>query len=118
METALDLVDTFHTLWRIVGSMMARTKRKFSKEFKAEAAELVLSGGQSASQVGRKHEIAPSLVAGWVRQARIDAGENPRSLPTSNERDELVRLRKRERDLEMEVSFLKKTASYFASLKR
>jgi transposase len=98
--------------------MMPRRKRKFSKEFKAEAAELVVSGGQSASQVARSHDIAPSLVANWVRQARVDAGDNPRLLPTSNEREELIRLRKREKDLEMELSFLKKTASYFASLKR
>jgi transposase len=97
---------------------MARTKRTFSKEFKAEAAALVVSGGQSASQVARSHEVAPSLVANWVRQARVDAGDNPRSLPTSDERAELIRLRRREKDLEMELSFLKKTASYFASLKR
>lgn len=98
--------------------MMARTKRTFSKEFRAGAVKLVIDGGKTSSYVAKEHDLSPSLVAGWVRQARIDAGDNPRQAPSSAERDELIRLRKLTREQELELAFLKKTAAYFASQKR
>lgn len=97
---------------------MARTKRSFTAEFRENVIKLVIDGGLMASAVARDHDLSPSLVAGWVRQRRIDSGDNPRQQPTSSERDELARLRRQNRDLEMELSFLKKTAAYFASLKK
>lgn len=97
---------------------MARTKRKFTTEFRENVIKMVMDGGLKASAVAKEYDLAPSLVAGWVRQRRIDSGDNPRQKPTSNEREELVRLRREKRDLELELSFLKKTAAYFASLKK
>ena len=89
-----------------------------SREFRAEAVKLVIDGGRSCSDVARNHDLAPSLLAGWVRQARVDAGDNPGGKATSPEREELSRLRKALRESEMENLFLKKTAAYFAALKR
>ena len=87
---------------------MARTKSQFFREFRAEAVKLVIDGGRSCSDVARNHDLAPSLLAGWVRQARVDAGDNPGGKATSPEREELGRLRKALRESEMENLFLKK----------
>ena len=79
---------------------------------------LVIDGGRSCSDIARSHDLAPGLLAGWVRQARIDDGDNPRGKSTSTEREELTRLRKALREAEMENAFLKKTSAFFAALKR
>lgn len=87
---------------------MARRKRTFAPELRENVMKLVIDGGLKASAVAKEHDLAPSLVAGWVRQRRIDRGDNPRQLATSTEREELVRLRREKRDLENENAFLKK----------
>ena len=94
--------------------MMRRTKRTFTKEFRVEAVKLVLDGGRTCSEVARAHDLAPSLLAGWVRQAKTDVGEGPKGALTSQERAELRDLRKRLRDAEMENTFLKKCSAFFA----
>ena len=104
-------MDTFHTQKRIlVGIMEKRTKRRFSADFKSEVVRLVLDGGRSATDVARDHDLGPSLVAGWVKQARVDRGQGTPGQLTSCERDELNAARKTNRELRREVEFLKKRA--------
>ena len=107
-------MDTFLTQWRILVFNMARTRRKFSREFKAELVKLVVASGQSVAEVAKAHEISDSVVATWVRQARIDAGEGPAGALTTQERAELAALRKECRELRMERDFLKKCSAWFA----
>lgn len=90
---------------------MTRKKRQFSREFKAQVIRLVIDGGRSCSDIARRHNLAQGLRAGWVRQARIDNGENNRAKSTSAEKEELTRLRKALRESEMENAFLKKTSA-------
>ncbi len=92
---------------------MARPRRKHSKEFKAEIVRLV-RGGKSASAVARAHELASSVVSGWVSQARVDAGEVTTGGLTTLEKQELSQLRKENRELRMERDFLKKCSAWFA----
>lgn len=93
-------------------------KRRFSKEFKAEVIKLVVDGGQRSSDVARKHDLAGSQVAQWVRQARVDAGENPGAALTSTERSELTRVRRQLRESQREVAFLKKCALFLGQQPR
>lgn len=46
-----------------------RTRRKFSKEFKAEVVDLVHTSGQSVGSVARRMDLTEAAVRGWVRQA-------------------------------------------------
>ena len=89
-----------------------RTRRYFSPEFKAKTVELIRSSGRSIPDVCREFDLTETTVRNWMRQARIDAGEEE-GLST-DERDELRRLRAENRTLKMERDLLKKAAAFFA----
>ena len=42
----------------------------FTKEFKEEAVKMVIDGGLSVPEVGRRLSLSTSTLARWVRQAR------------------------------------------------
>jgi transposase len=90
-----------------------RQRRSFTDEFKAGAIRLVLDQGKTIAQVARDLDLTPSALAGWVEQARADRSKGKTGL-TTEERAELVRLRKQVRVLEMERALLKKAAAFFA----
>ena len=89
-----------------------RTKRSFTDEFKAGAVRLVLDEGKTAAQVARNLDLTSSTVRTWVDRARADNGK-PGAL-TTDEREELWRLRKQVRQLELEREILKNAAAFFA----
>lgn len=91
-----------------------RKRRQFSPEFKAEAVRLATSSGKSIGEVARELDLTPSCLHDWVEQASVDAARDPRGTLTTDERTELVRLRRELRVAEEERDFLKKAAAYFA----
>jgi transposase len=91
-----------------------RVRRKFTDEFKARAVRLVLKEGQTGAQVARDLGLVESVLYGWLRQAKIDRGMGPPGALTSEERDELARLRKEVRVLREEKEILRKAAAFFA----
>jgi transposase len=91
-----------------------RTRRKFTEEFKARAVRLVLREAQTVAQVARDLDLAESVLHGWVKQTKIDRGMGPPGALTSEEREELSRLRKENRVLKEEREILKKAAAFFA----
>ncbi len=95
-----------------------RRRRKFSKEFKADAVELLRKSGRSIPEVARDLDLTESSLRAWVKQAEIDAGRGPAGALTSEERDELRTLRREVKVLRMERDFLKKTSAYFAGNSR
>ena len=90
-----------------------RTRRQFSEEFKAGAVRLVLDEGKTVSAVARELDLTASALSGWVRQARADRSKGKTGL-TTEERQELARLRKEVRELRIEREILKKAAAFFA----
>lgn len=90
-----------------------RQRRSFTDEFKTGAVGLVLDQGKTISQVGRDLDVAQSVVAKWVQQARADRTKGKTGL-TTEERAELAKLRKENRELKMERDLLKKAAAFFA----
>lgn len=93
---------------------MAKTRRKFSREFKIEAVKLVTEGGMSIAQVARDLDIGRNLLARWKRQFEEDSDAFPGKGHQSPEKEEITRLRRRVTQLEMERDILKKAVGYFA----
>jgi transposase len=87
--------------------------RKFSPEFREEAARMVVETSRAIADVARELGINETSLGNWVRAYREKHGadEPPLQLP---ERARLRELERRNRELEMENAFLKKAAAYFA----
>jgi transposase-like protein len=94
--------------------MDKRKRRKFTREFKADAVRLVTTGGKTIAEVTKQFELTETSLRAWVKQAAIDAGNGPPEALTTAERAELVELRKRLKRAEMERDILKKATAFFA----
>src|SRR5690349_14683125 len=91
---------------------MARKRRQFTKEFKAEAVRLTKVGDRSIGQVAKDLDLTETALRAWVKQADVDAGDDPGGALTTAEREELQRLRRQVRTLEMEREILKKATAF------
>lgn len=91
---------------------MARTRRRFTAEYKAEVVQLVRSSGRSTTEVARDLGINKGSVHEWVKQADVDDGR--REGLSSAEREELVKARREIRILREERDILRKAAAFFA----
>ena len=93
---------------------MGRKRRRFTKEFKAETVALVRQGTRSVGEIARDLDLVESALRRWVQQAEVDDGGGRNGAPTTQEKEELVRLRRENRELRMEREILKKAATFFA----
>jgi transposase len=94
--------------------MERRKRRSFTPEFRAEAVRLVREGTKSLPQVAKDLELTESALRTWVRQAEAAEGKGSPEALSQAEREELVQLRRENRQLLMERDFLKKAAAFFA----
>lgn len=91
---------------------MARTRRTFTDEFKAQSVELVLSSGKTVAEVARDLDLTASGLGEWVKRAQ--AQNSPALKALEDQGAELARLREEVRVLRMERDFAKKAAVFFA----
>ncbi len=89
-----------------------RRRRRFTDEFRAGAVRLVLDEGQTVGKVARELDLTESALRNWVDRARADR-TNGRPGLTTEEREELRRLRKEIRVLRTEREILKNAAAFF-----
>jgi transposase len=78
-------------------------------EFRARAIELARERAKPLGQIARDLGISESCLRGWVAQADIDQGR--REGLTTDEHAELVKLRRENRTLAMEIEILKRAAA-------
>jgi transposase len=88
-----------------------RTRRGFTKEFKRDAVELVRSTGRPIAEIARELGIYDSTLGNWVRQDRIDRGEQEGL--TTEERTRLRQLEAENAKLRMERDLLKRTVAFW-----
>jgi transposase len=94
---------------------MARQRRTFTREFKAEAVRRVTEQGRSLAEVARDLDLSESMPRSW-KQALADDGERAfpgkGNLPAVDE--ELRRLRAENQRLRAEREIVKKATAFFA----
>lgn len=84
----------------------------YPPEFRRRMVELVRSG-RNPEELARKFEPSAQAIRNWVRQADRDDGRRHDGL-TTDERQELTRLRRENRALREEREILKRAAAWFA----
>ena len=92
---------------------MPRTRPPYPLEFRREAIKLVRISSKSQHQIAEDLGISDVMLRNWVKQAERDEGKRPDGLST-DEREELARLRRENQTLRMEREILKKAAAFFA----
>ena len=98
--------------------MEKKTRRRFTKEYKAEVIDLIRASDKSVGAICRELDLTETAVRRWLKQAEIDVGQGPSGALTTAEREEFTALRKKVRTLEMEREILKKATAFFAKESR
>jgi transposase len=81
-------------------------------EFRRRAVELARERDKPIKEIAADLGIAESCLRRWIKQADIDDGHVPGI--STDDRDELVRLRRELRVAQMEIEILKRASAYFA----
>ena len=89
-----------------------RDRRSYTPEFRSKIVDRCRVGDRSIPEVARDFDLTESAVRKWVTQAAIDSGE--RSGLTTEEREELTRLRRENKRLQADVDLLKRATAFFA----
>lgn len=88
--------------------------KRYTPEFRRDAVALVRSSGRNVTEVARELGVSPEGLRGWVKQADIDRGQGAPGALTTAEKDELMRLRRENREQQQTIEILKKAAAFFA----
>ena len=91
---------------------MPKSRPPYPAEFRARMVELVRSG-RTPEELSREFEPSAQAIWNWVRQAERDGGVRHDGL-TTDEKEELRRLRRENKVLREEKEILKKAAAWFA----
>ena len=94
---------------------MPRTRPPYSPEFRRQMVELVRAG-RNPDDLAREFEPSGHSIRAWVAQAGRNEGRREKMAPalTAAERDELIGLRRENKQLRLERDILSKAAAWFA----
>jgi len=93
---------------------VAKTHAPSLPAFRAEAVALARTSGKGIPQLAHDLGISEQALRGWMKRADIDAGRGQPGDLTTNEREELRRLRRENQVRRQEREILKKAAAFFA----
>jgi transposase len=91
---------------------MPKSRPPYPPELRRRMVELVHSG-RSPESLAEEYEPSGESIRNWVKQADRDGGKRQDGL-TTQEKDELARLRRENRSLREERAILAKAAAWFA----
>ena len=94
---------------------MSKIRPPYPAEFLQQMVALV-RGGRSPTELSRDFGVTAQSLTNWACQSAIDNGEPlpGKEGPTTTEREELVRLRRQLRQVQMESDILAKATAWFA----
>jgi transposase len=93
---------------------MARKQhpRAYPPEFRRKILDLVRAG-RRVEDLAAEFEVGHQTIRNWLKQDDLDGGRRSDGLTTADH-EEVVRLRKRVRQLELEREILSKATAWFA----
>jgi transposase len=92
---------------------MPKSHARYAPEYRRRMIELVRAG-RSPDELAKEFEPTAQSIRNWLTQADLDEGRRHDGL-TSDERQELTRLRRENRNLRAEREILSKAAAWFAT---
>jgi transposase len=94
-----------------VPSTPGRRRGRYPKEFRKDAAALVIDQRRTVADVAKELGLVEQTLGNWVRQEKVDRGE--RDGLSSEEREEMARLRREVKRLTMERDLLKRSVAFW-----
>src|ERR1019366_8751291 len=88
-----------------------RRRGRYPKEFRKDAAALVIDQRRTVADVAKELGLVEQTLGNWVRQEKADRGE--RDGLSSEEREEMARLRREVKRLTMERDLLKRSVAFW-----
>lgn len=99
----------------MTGQDKMRRRRRFTAEYRMEAARLVIDSSRPIAHVARELGIGAQLLGRWVADERQRQAGEPTGELSIDERAELKLLRRQNEELRKDNEFLGKAAAFFAS---
>src|SRR3954469_24833598 len=94
-------------------SNVPKTRTAYPPEFRREAVQM-LRAGRTPRELAASLGVSEQTLRNWRRQDQVDRRERDDGL-TSEEREELRRLRRENARLKQERDLLKRAAAFFAA---
>lgn len=91
---------------------MPKTHTPYPREFRQQILELIRAG-RTPNELAEEFEPSAQTIRNWIKQSELDSGQRHDGL-TSDEKAELNRLRKENKQLRLEREILSKAAAWFA----
>jgi len=88
------------------------TRPPYPPQFREEAVRLMRSSRKPLAQISRELDVSEQTLRNWRKQTEIDEGE--REGLTTDEKEELARLRRENKVLRQEKEILRKATVFFA----
>ena len=85
--------------------------KRFDKAFKVQAVKMITEEGHSASEVARSLDIKPNVLYNWKKKY---AQEGDKAFVGKGHLTEIVSLRRKLRNAEIEIEILKKAVGIFS----
>ena len=95
---------------------MPRSRPPYPAEFRRQMVELVQTG-RTPAELSREFGVTSQSISAWVAQAAVDGGRPipGRDVLSTAEREELARLRRENKRLQLERDILAKATAWFAA---
>src|SRR5664280_459852 len=88
-----------------------RRRGRFPKEFRKDATDLVIDQKRTVADVARELGLVEQTLGNWVRHEKVDRGE--REGLSTEEREEMSRLRREVKRLTMERDLRKRSVAFW-----
>ena len=97
--------------------IVSQQRKKYTPEYRREAANLVIESQRPTAHVAREIGVAPGLLGKWVKDEKQRRGSSD-GMSETDLRAEIARLRRELAEARLDNEFLSKATAFFAAKQR